>query len=266
MKKRTTEVSRQTSDQDRGDQWPETVYRYVEHYKWEPQQLCNGRPASEFLAKIRRQEPPLNFLLNMLCVTLPESWMQAALGSFSVSPKASMPTDLVQRFPIELNECQPDVRLESETHRVFLECKIEAYSDTVQMLKYLLLSAYLDDTDRQKHPWILYLSPGPLSMHWNPVSERKALQTGGTDALRTLLETADLSVLGSGKRARALTDSVEALRTRAVVGHTTWKQFGDALSRCAAIGTPSDLEYPVCRMTNDFLTELERRGLWASNM
>jgi len=123
----------------------------------------------------------------------------------------------------------------------------------------------LDKTDRPKKPWILYLSPGPLSEHWKPASEREPLQTGGAGALRTLLKTADLTVLGSGKRVRALADSIDALRTRAVVGHATWKEFAGALSRCVSIDNPSDLEKPICRMTNDFLTDLERRGLWAPN-
>jgi hypothetical protein len=188
--------------------------------------------------------------------------MQAVLASFSVSPNMSMPTNLVQRFPIEIDQCQPDVRLESDSHRVFIECKVDASSDTVQMVKYLALSAFLDDKESPKRPWILYLSAGSLAAHWEPASERVLLQTGGADALRALLRAADMSVLGSGKQIRALRDSIDPLRTAAVLGHSTWTQFCEALQRCATIENPSDLERPLCRIANDFIIDLVRRGLY----
>jgi hypothetical protein len=246
----------------RGDEWPETVYRYVEHYKWEPQHLCRGKSTKTFHDKIRKQEPPLNFLLNMLFVAMPESWMSTVLGSMSVSPKVATPHGLVQRFPVEISKCQPDVRLESDTHRVFIECKIDAYSDSTQMLKYLLLSAYLDKHETPKEPWILYLSSESMATHWNLASERVTLKFGGTDALRSILSTADLSVLGTGKMAREFKARVEFLRSKVVVGHATWQQFGSKLQLCAAIEKPSDLEKPLCRMANDFLVDLRQRQLW----
>ena len=49
--------------------WPEFIYRLVEHYKWEPQHLRGSM--AEFDARIRRQEVPLNFLLNILFRLLP---------------------------------------------------------------------------------------------------------------------------------------------------------------------------------------------------
>jgi hypothetical protein len=184
------------------------------------------------------------------------------LGSFVVTPAQPIPLDVIQRFPSELDQCQPDVRLESATHRVFLECKVDAYSDVAQILKYLILSAYLDGIESAKTPWILYISSGTMARHWKPTSERPLLETGGVSALRDLMLAADLSSLGNDRRVRALIPAVEALRSRSVLGHTTWNELGSALSKCAHIDKPSDIEQPICRITNDFLIDLRRRGLW----
>jgi hypothetical protein len=129
-------------------------------------------------------------------------------------------------------------------------------------VKYFLLSAYLDKHEAPKEPWILYLSSESMAKHWNPSSERESLQTGGTDGMRSILSTEDLSALGTGKMARAFKAQIESLRLRVVVGHATWQQLGSKLQLCAAIEKPSDLEKPICRMANDFLVDLRQRRLW----
>jgi hypothetical protein len=248
---------------DSADHWPETVYRYVEHYKFEPQHLLKGQSTKAFRESIRRQEVPLNFLLNILCVALPSPWIQSMLSSASFTTSEPVPSDLVQRFPAETDYCQSDVRLETSTERVFIECKIKAYSDTEQILKYLLLSAHLDEIDEPKRPWVLYLTPGPFAKHWNPALDRKNLRLGGVDTLRQLVQSADLSVLGSDKRVRALLQSVDSLRSQAVLGHGTWNALGDSLCQCVGARAPGELERPTHRITREFLQDLRRRQLWA---
>lgn len=245
---------------ERQDDWPETVYRYVEHYKWEPQHL--GQSTAAFRSAIRRHEVPLNFLVNMLCVALPSAWIQKLLTSCDVAPSESIPAGLVQRFPAEISECQPDVRLETPTDRFFIESKVKAYSDTTQVLKYLYLSAYLDNEDTRKRPWLIYVTPGPFSKRWKPVTDRKGLESGGMDALRSLVSAAELSVLGSGKRAKSLIPAVDRLRSRVVLGHVTWGDMGTSLAACIDDRSPSEMERPTHRIARDFLIDLERRGLW----
>ena len=63
--------------------WPEHIYRYVEHYFWEPQHLIKTRSArlaakargekyvTAFYRVIRSQEVPLNLLLNIFLRVVP---------------------------------------------------------------------------------------------------------------------------------------------------------------------------------------------------
>lgn len=243
--------------------WPATVYRYVEHYKFEPQHLLKGQSTAAFRSAIRRQEVPLNFLLNMLCVALPSPWIQRVLHSCDIAHSTEIPAGLVQRFPTEVSECQPDVRLETATERVFIESKVKAYSDTTQILKYLYLSAYLDHADCQKRPWLIYLTPGRFSKRWNPAEDRQGLDSGGMSALQSLVLAADLSVLGTGERAKSLIPIVDQLRSKIILGHGTWEGLGASLSACMDDPAPGEMVKPTYRMASDFLLDLRRRGHWS---
>jgi hypothetical protein len=58
--------------------WCEQLYRYVEHYRWEPQHVMSKGEHHEevtagFYKKIRSQEVPLNFLTNLYLRVAPSS-------------------------------------------------------------------------------------------------------------------------------------------------------------------------------------------------
>ena len=75
--------------------WPEQLYRYVEHYFWEPQHLLKTEKARRraesrgegkketFYRLIRSQEVPLNFTLNLVLRIVPSSVKVAFLQQFN---------------------------------------------------------------------------------------------------------------------------------------------------------------------------------------
>jgi hypothetical protein len=79
-----------------GDGWPERTYRYIEHYFWEPQHLLRTeRSVAEATARgesrveamyrrLRSQEVPLNYLLNVLLRIVPSSFHCKCLESFRI--------------------------------------------------------------------------------------------------------------------------------------------------------------------------------------
>src|SRR5205823_9314072 len=85
--------------------WPELLYRFIEHYKWEPQHL----KAADFDARMRRQEVPLNFMLNLLLRCSTPDTIAFLFRAFK--PSHSIPdNDLELMFPWETKSTQPDVR------------------------------------------------------------------------------------------------------------------------------------------------------------
>ena len=117
--------------------WPEHIYRYVEHYFWEPRHLIKTKGSrlaatargekriNAFYRVIRSQEVPLNLLLNIFLRVIPS---RARTNLLRVS--LSGPSNLAGPFQLLYGEdqeyTQPDVLLESNTERVLLEIKVDA--------------------------------------------------------------------------------------------------------------------------------------------
>jgi hypothetical protein len=164
------------------DGWPEITYGYVMHYYWEPQHLLHtARSLEDAIAHgkdpwtvvdraMRRQEVPLNYLFNLLLRLGPASMRSACLDLFGVGPDPAFaslslrpPGEFV--LPPEDSEMaqrativQPDVHLESDSARVFIELKLDAKLTVTQIDKYIRLHEGLDRTQGQaKRRWILLL-------------------------------------------------------------------------------------------------------------
>lgn len=247
------------------DTWPELAYRFVEHYKWEPQWLYPGKPASVFYRSITRQEVPLNFLLNLLLQALPDSWMRQMLGAFTGTSPIQISEPLSPRFPHEIELTQPDALIESASHRVFIECKVDARLDRTQLEKYLALSAHIDQTETPKRPWLLLLTRRAWLQHWAPPADRK---TFGSDPLRhlqaSLTDCDTLPACMASRAMRPLVDRYHDARRAVRLGHATWQELGDALAAAVVEAPEHDYARASARMVAGFLTDLDRRGLWRS--
>jgi len=81
---------------NRRDGWPEHTYRYVTHYFWEPQHLlrtessigavkATGERKEDIVyRKLRTQEVPLNYLVNILLRIVPSGLRCSALQPFGI--------------------------------------------------------------------------------------------------------------------------------------------------------------------------------------
>ena len=168
------------------DTWPELVYRFVEYYRWEPDKL--GPTTSAFYRKIRSQEVPLNFLFNLLLYSMPVDLRRSAVAIDGCLPGGGPVLKVLNPWHTEF--CQPDVHLESEAERVFLELKVNARTNLEQSQKYGLLHASLSRQDATpKRPVLIYVTRRDFSKHWTPQKEAPAMAL----ELGNKLTTAELS-------------------------------------------------------------------------
>ncbi len=162
------------------DGWPAITYQYVMHYFWEPDHLFLKKDEDRLnkaieeakkkgqkhrrrdLARDRMQaeEVPLNYFLNVLLRLAPASIRRACLEPFGIDLAESGLDSLVLQTPGEFKgvglKTQPDVHLESETARVFIEVKIKDKTPlTLQQIeKYVQLHNQLDEA---KQRYLLFL-------------------------------------------------------------------------------------------------------------
>ncbi len=233
--------------------WPEFVYRYVEHYRWEPQHLGPGTTA--FYRKIRSQEVPLNFLFNILLYALPPAATRSLLSLTGAVAVRGAPLDVQNAQDASFT--QADVQLESLRERVFVELKVQAKTRIEQAQKYALLHAKLASSDPYpKAPSLVYITGKPFAQHWSPA--REAPENG--EVLANALARAPLSEkLARNREARSLERGYRELCSELRVGFATWQQVGDHLNGQSA-GSAEVSESFV----RDFLADLSRRGLWTA--
>lgn len=227
--------------------WPEFVYRYVEHYRWEPQHL--GPDTSAFYRKIRSQEVPLNFLFNILLYTLPSPAIRSLLLlTGAVAP--SGPSLDVQNA-MDASFTQADVQLDSAEERVFVELKVRAKTGIEQAQKYALLHAKLSSGDpNPKTPSLLYITAKPFASHWSPPREAPE---SGEDLVMALANSPLSEKLARNLEARSLDSTYRHLVSRLQVGFATWQQLGDHLTSgwSVALVSPrrsSEISSPICRI------------------
>lgn len=233
--------------------WPELVYRYVEHYRWEPQHL--GPDTKAFYRKIRSQEVPLSFLFNILLYALPPATARALLSLTDAVAERGEPLHV--KNAQDASFTQADVQLDSPRERIFVELKIQAKTGIEQAQKYALLHTKLASSDfRPKVPSLLYITRKVFARHWSPA--REAPVDG--KALVNALSHAPLSEkLSRNREAKSLERGYRELCSSLRVGFATWQQVGDLLDERA--GRSAGVSEAFIR---DFLSDLSRRGLWAA--
>lgn len=261
--------------------WPLLTYRYVEHYFWVPQNIglqsrVVAPPPSDVpltkearvvavRRKIRSQEPPLNYLLNVFLHLSPKSVKRSLLSVFGLDSGSDVFADLELKHPEDISFVQPDVVLESSQARVFIEVKVGSRTGLDQVQKYCFLHAHRDEQSGQvKLPFLLFLTQKTFAAHWSPSSEAKGL--GSVDAfLKEQLGEQPLSAKLTGRKSAlayrpAFADIVEKVG----FGAATWQEFAQAVqgqrnARESASGEAAEM---FATLAGDFLMDLKARGLW----
>jgi len=222
--------------------WPEHIYRYVEHYFWEPQHLIKTRSArlaakargekyvTAFYRMIRSQEVLLNLLLNIFLRVVPARVRTDVIRVF-------IPADAQLGGPFQLLYgedqvyTQPDVLLESDTERVLLEIKVSAHIDIEQIKKYCLLHAAMFSGADGKIPYLLFLAPHSIDNHWRPRSERSAIADQGIERyVRSQLDSTAFNAEMMAK-ASAAEPQLKTVLSELRIGSATWQQLGNAIAQ-----------------------------------
>jgi hypothetical protein len=231
--------------------WTELVYRVGEHYAWEPHWT---RPANEFRKVIRRQEPPLNVLfLLLLRLSAPET-MRAILAAFGLNDVARLGECQLQ-LPVDAGYTQPDVCVESDTARVFIELKLNSTIDLQQVQKYLLLHAGYKD---EKQLWLLFLTKAAFVKSWTP------RQLAVADVQKFLSETISSAPI-EPKLAKRIPKDVltryEMVKRDVRYGSATWMSVGKCLANIRDRYQQAGGRDIEVRILADFLADLKARGL-----
>lgn len=233
------------------DSWPEFAYRFVEHYKWEPQHL--GPSTADFYRKIRSQEVPLNFLFNILLYALPPKTSRSLLAITGAIPADGPVIRVINAKDTSFT--QADVQLESEHERIFIELKIRARTGIEQAQKYAMLHTALAAHDLMRmKPYLLYVTEREFVRHWSPATDAPA----DGFALAHRLENGKLSEkLSRNREVRKLEPSYRSLCGKLKIGFTTWQNVGDHLARPVA-----DASGIAQGFIDGFLSDLNHRKLW----
>ena len=258
--------------------WREQLYRYVEHYIWEPQHLINtpmtawkagqrGESRKEaFYHRIRTQEVPLNFLLNLVLRVAPASARLPFLRQFCVdgTQKPSGSPQLL--YAEDQDFTQPDVLLSTRTQRFLVELKVSGSGSTNQVEKYAQLHAYLDQIQSPLEPHLYFLTRGPIARAWKPKSDRAPIMRNG---LQTFVR--DALLRGRSQSGQPLLENVpsyqeayDRVANSLQVGHATWQTIGDCLLRelDGRLEHGGELAEVMHALFGDFLVDLEARRLW----
>ncbi len=257
------------------NKWPEHIYRYVEHYFWEPQRLIRTKTSrlaakahgeryiDAFYRQIRSQEVPLNLLLNIFLRIVPSRIRTNILSVFEPgTTQLGGPLQLL--YGEDQEYTQPDVLLESKTERVLLEIKIGTHLDIEQVKKYCLLHAAMGSSSGCKVPYLLLLAPHPIHEHWKPRSGQSAIADQGIEEyVRSHLNptTFDANMMA---KASVTEPQLESVLFELRLGAATWQQLGDAIvqEEASISDKGGELAEVMATLASDFLSDLSRRELW----
>ncbi|CUS04891.2 protein of unknown function [Candidatus Promineifilum breve] len=232
------------------DGWPELTYRYIEHYAWEPQHLLL-RPRDlarlrgqarikEVYRRLRHEEVPLNYLLNVLLRLVPSTIRRECLKPFGIGQSDAGLASLTLRTPWDYKNIQPDVHLESATARVFIEAKVDARLTLEQIKKYVTLHTDLDEKGGVKQHYVLFLVKS-RSLRITDIKQSFDHESTGS-AIPALLDANDGGI---------------------TFGSTSWSKFGQTLQDELERRRKQEDESNemLATLIGDFLIDLKTRGL-----
>ncbi len=262
--------------------WIEQLYKYVEYYYWQPQQLSKqqipGKTGGAVFEKVRQRmrldEVPLNAIFNISVGLLPSRVLNQLLNCFTCSKTVNFGKriELVDIHP-QIQDpgsfAQPDLVLESDTSRVLVELKIGAKFNLSQIYKYLFLHVLWNrHTGVRKKPYLFLLSREELYNQWK-TSEREAIFVESKEAsevLKYLKRTALPTHLDSINSLTNLHEEAQLVLETLEVGFATWNTVGDLLkgeSDRLNERELSDGEEVIDKLIDDLLNELKNRRLWS---
>jgi hypothetical protein len=237
--------------------WTEVLYRAIVHYAWEPQHKRH-RTVREFLDAIRHHEVPLNLLLYLLLRWSPPHTVRRLLKPFGIDPSVVQLGDLRVTCPSDRIYTQPDLCLESDMTRIFIEVKVGSKTGLPQVQKYLLLHA--DEDNRhgvQKTPYLLFLTQVEFVKHWSP---HTAAAGDVHDFLRATTKDAGIGTFAKGAN-RQLLERYDEVKATIQYGAATWKSVGGLLVRVCEEYQQAGRHDTDIRIISDFITELRQRDL-----
>ncbi len=234
------------------DGWPELTYRYVEHYFWEPQHLGLGsrrddaataggkRRLEAVHRKLRSQEVPLNYLMNVLLRLAPSAVRRNLLGVFGVDPSCAELGSMTLRTPRDSATIQPDVHLESSTARAFIELKVNAPLTLRQVQKYVHHHRALNENPGPAKRALLFLLVKQPTLKLADIGREFAHHESGSEIAALLPEAGGSVVFGSA----------------------SWADFAQALRlELAREDHSADVREFLAVLIGDFLADLARRKL-----
>ena len=258
--------------------WPEQLYRYVQHYFWEPQHLIRtthaaweagkrGETTEEaFYRLIRTQEVPLNFALNLVLRVAPASVRTAFLQQFRFDDSHLPSGSPELLYAADQPFTQPDVLLKTKSQRFFVELKVTGSGSTEQVDKYIRLHAYLNSMESPLEPHLYFLTSGPIERAWKPKTDRAlllrdGLQTFVRNALKRHRPSVQQPSEGTGPSSE---DAYASIVNSLQVGHTTWQAIGDCLQRerDRRLSKGCEIAEVMRTLLSDFLVDLRARDLW----
>jgi hypothetical protein len=233
------------------------LYRFIAHYKWEPQHLEGS--IREFEDRARNQEVPLNFLLNAFLRFSSSATIAAILTECGFNGSELAPEKLALKFPSETKFVQPDVVIESDLARIFVEVKIDAKVKLEQVQKYVLLHATMNRKEK-KRPYLMFLTKRPFPEWWSPSKDGKSSRDVHSFLSDRLAGSQDIDFLKQPP-SEAVREQFGDVKRSIKFGAQTWKSVGDRLrSLLVSLRMNPDREIEA-RVIDDFLSELRHRGL-----
>ena len=262
------------------DSWIEQIYQYVEHYYWCPQDLnkqstnkVGGIAFQEVRARMRRYEVPLNAIFNITLRLLPSRILINILSLFSKGTFGQNFTliDVFSMIPEMGNFVQPDIALETENTRIFIETKVKHSFTLKQIYKYIFLHAWLNQRTRiYKQPFILLLSPKNIDIQWDNSDKNEIFREDKSiDSLLIYLNKQNLPMkLGNLVSTEFLHEDASKVLETLILGSTTWHTIGDYLNQelnSISQKNANDNQEVIYKLIADLLSELKNRQLYSTS-
>ncbi len=257
------------------DSWVEQIYQYVEYYYWEPQYLNKKTSIAEVRATMRKTEAPLNAILNVSLRLLPSRILTNLLSLFSKADfgKEFALIDILSIIPETGHFAQPDIALETNTSRIFIETKIKADFTLPQTYKYIFLHAWWSQITGiyNKQPFIFFLSPNDIHKQWVAKERNKIFvkDNSVTSIVEYLNENPLPLKLGNLYSTEFLHKDTREILNIQQLGSTTWQNIGDYLNdefENIKQQIHDDSQEVITKIIYDFLSELKNRNLYIPNL
>lgn len=164
---------------------------------------------------------------------------------------------LESKFPLEKKFTQPDVLIESDESRIFIEVKVDSKVKLEQVQKYALLHATMNSREK-KRPYLMFLTKDPFPEWWSPSKDRASSTDLHSFLNGRLAGAKGFDFLKSNPDGRILKE-YEDVKRSIKFGVHTWNSLGNQLKVLSLdLARNPDREIEV-RVFDDFLSELRQR-------